>query len=119
MARRGSSKWFSVEHENFIAYLLGGRRTKASGASPHDLGDVNAPPWLVECKMTGNPSEVSRKSKLVKDFEKIAVEAHKMGLNPMVAMRYFDPSSPIANNEGWVDLVVMTAQDAASNGVTA
>lgn len=116
MAKRGTVKALSVEHEDFIAYLFGGKRSRSSGAAPGDPGDVRADPWLVECKMTGNPSAVSKKSRLVRDFEKVAQEAAQKGVDPMVALRYYDPDSPIANNEGWCDLVVMRAQDAAHNG---
>lgn len=111
MAKRGTVKALSVQHEEFVAYLFEGRRSPSSGGAAHDPGDVRADPWLIECKMTGNPSEVSRKSKLAQDFEKIAEEAYGKGLDPMVALRYYDPDSPIANNEGWCDLVVMRAQD--------
>lgn len=116
MARRGSVKALSVEHEEYIADLFGGRRSPSSGGALHDPGDVRAAPYLIECKMTGTPAETSKKSKLAKDFEKIAQEAHPEGLDPMLALRYYDEDSPLANREGWVDLVVMRASDAAHNG---
>ena len=111
MARRGSVKALSVEHEEFIARLFHGKRSASSGAAVTDNGDVRCERWLIECKMTGNPSEVSKKSAVAKDFEKIATEAYAEGRDPMLALRYFDPDSKLANVDGWVDLAVMRAQD--------
>jgi hypothetical protein len=116
MAKRGSVKALSVEHENFIAYLFGGRRSRSSGAAPGDPGDVRADPWLAECKMTGNPSEIGKRPGVASQFEKIAKEAAQKGLDPMLALRWYDPDSPLANRDGWCDLVVMKATDAAHNG---
>lgn len=101
-------------HEKFIAEIYGGRRTKQSGAGIQEKGDVQVVRnnELVECKMRGNTDKPKR-SKIVKDFEKIAQEAYEEGMNPMLALRYFDPSSTLADNEGNVDLVVRLARDDA------
>ena len=80
-----TNKQLSKDHEDFIAkYLPGGRRTKASGAAPHDPGDVVSDGYVVECK-------ASRKSVTVTKamWEKILWEAHS-GKEPAIAIRFVD-----------------------------
>lgn len=105
MATRGSSKALSVEQEEWIARKYGGRRSRSSGAADNDAGDVRTDKYLIECKVTGRPTAPA-KSTLLKTFEKIADEAYSEGREPLVALRFFNPESPLANPHGWVDLIV-------------
>lgn len=115
MARRGSTKRYSVEHEEHIASLYGGSRSRSSGAADNDQGDVRAPHLLIECKMTGRPGDKPKKlPKFVQDFEKITEEAWSEGREPVLALRYFAPNSLLADRQGWVDLAVRRAVADAS-----
>jgi hypothetical protein len=112
MARRGTVKRYSVEQEDFIARLYGGVRSKSSGASKTDQGDVRCPGRLIECKYTGNPGKPMKSTpKILKEFEKITQEAWSEGKEPALALRYFAPESVLANHEGWVDLIVRRVAD--------
>src|SRR5437660_10388766 len=94
MARRGSTKALSVEHEERIARAYKGKRSASSGAAAHDQGDVRCPLLLIECKMKGSPATpLKRKPTLIKEFEKIAKEAWSEGREPAIALRYYDPDS--------------------------
>lgn len=107
MAKRGTVKRGSVEHENFVAKKLGGRRSPSSGASAGDEGDVRTDTELIECKMTGSPAKpLKKKPTLLAQFEKIADEAYIDGREPALALRYFWPTSALADRDGWVDLIV-------------
>lgn len=104
------------DHEEFIANLYGGKRSASSGASITDKGDVTSHPTntLFECKMTGQPGHI-RKTTLTRRMEKIADEAWEVGMEPALALRFFNPNSPLSNREGWVDLTVrLSADDARS-----
>jgi hypothetical protein len=112
VAQRGTIKRYSVEHEEFIARKFFGSRQLSSGAIAGDEGDVRTPTHLIECKMTGNPAKpLSKRPTLLGQFEKIADEAHMDGRRPMMALRYFAPDSPLADREGWVDLIVRRIDD--------
>ena len=119
MAKRGTAKALSVEHEEWVAKLYGGTRSPSSGASPTDLGDVRVSDGdtLFECKgkwgerVDGKPV----KSTLVSQFEKIWDEAAQGGKNAALALRFFMPNSPLANKDGFVDLTVRLAADDAEN----
>lgn len=116
MATRGSSKALSVEQENWIAGLYGGRRSVSSGAADNDQGDVRAGHDLIECKVKGGPGRPA-KSALVTTFEKIAEEAYSEGREPVLALRFYMPESFLADHQGWVDLVVRRAgEDALIRG---
>ena len=108
MATKGSNKELSVRQEDHIAYLFDGRRSPSSGASVTNKGDVTTERLKIECKMTK-----ASKPTMVKQFEKIAQEAWEHGKDPMLALRYYDPSSPIADRDGWIDLTVRLAVDDA------
>ena len=111
---RGSNKQRSIDHENFIARLFGGIRQKGSGATPRENGDVRIvnSNSIFECKCTGEPGKPKRTT-LIKQFEKVANEAHSEGRTPAIALRFFVPDSPLANKDGWVDLVVRQAGEDA------
>lgn len=112
MARRGSTKALSVEHEESIACTYNGMRSKSSGAAAHDQGDVRCPMLLIECKYTGSPrSPMKGTPKILKEFEKITQEAWSEGKDPMLALRYYAPGSILANAQGWVDLAVRLVTD--------
>jgi hypothetical protein len=110
MAKRGTVKALSVEHENFIAYLFGGKRSRSSGAAPGDPGDVRADPWLVECKMTGNPEcgqqEIEARQRTSRRSPKRRLRRESIRWWRYAGMTRFS----LSNNEGWCDLVVMRAQ---------
>ena len=124
MAKRGSIKALSVTHEEFIAKAYGGTRSPSSGASEGDGGDVRAPDALFECKLSGGPGRFCRaheqfdcpleRPTLARQFEKIAVAAYSEGKTPKVALRFFDPTSIVADRDGWVDLVVQLVKDDAN-----
>jgi hypothetical protein len=50
---------------------------------------------------------------LLRQLEKIAQEAWEQGLDPMLALRYYDPDSILADKDGWIDLTVRRAVDDA------
>lgn len=114
MAVRGSSKRRSVDHEDHIAALYGGIRSRSSGGADNDQGDVRTDKYLIECKMTGGPGEKPKKLPVfIQQLEKITEEAYTEGREPVLALRYFAPNSILATWDGWVDVVVRRAADAA------
>ena len=115
MARKGTNKARSVEHEEFIAKCYQGRRSPSSGAADHDQGDVQIGSarvggMLFECKTTGG-AEKPAKSTLLTRMEKIADEAWASGLEPALALRFYKPDSRLADSKGFVDLVVRRVAD--------
>jgi len=119
VAARGTSKALSVEHEEFVGKYYGGRRSRSSGGADNDQGDVRqGTPWsgdhLIECKLTGRPGKPATAT-LLKTFEKIAEEAYSEGREPLIALRFFKPDSPLANSKGWVDLVVRSLESDVEN----
>lgn len=114
MAIRGSSKRRSIDHENYIANLYKGRRSKSSGASDHDPGDVRTEKYLIECKMTGTPGKEKKLPRFVQQLEKVCEEAYQEGKIPILALRYFAPESILSDRQGWIDLEVRKAVDGVS-----
>lgn len=118
MAARGSNKARSVEHEEFIARHYGGQRNAGSGALDTEHGDVVTATTIFECKMTGEPKLCKhhlpwhsceacyRKPTMVARMEKVWDEAAEVGKDGALALRFYDPESPLANGYGFVDLVV-------------
>jgi hypothetical protein len=106
MARRGSTKDRSEQHENWIAAEYDGVRSPSSGAADTDQGDVRTKTMLIECKTTGTPEKPSRLPVFIQHLEKVCQEAWEEGRDGMVALRYYYPESRLANNDGWVDVVV-------------
>lgn len=107
----------SRQHEEEIASIYGGVRSKSSGASIVDKGDVQTDKALIECKMTGEPGKPpKRKPGIVRHMEKVADEAWEVGREPALALRYFDPTSPLASNTGWIDFTVRLSHDDAARG---
>lgn len=115
MAKRGTSKRKSVDHEDFLARTYGGKRSASSGAADNDQGDVRTSTLLVEAKVTGGPGQKLKPlPKFVQEFEKIAEEAWSEGREPVLALRYFYPESILADTHGWIDLAVRRVIDDAS-----
>jgi hypothetical protein len=104
----------SDDHEKWIAKHFGGTQTKGSGNTVGHKGDVKiaTDSELVECKAQ-EPTEKPRKPRIVKELEKVADEAYEEGLDPVLAHRYFCPSSPLARVDGYVDVVIRLAKDDA------
>ena len=102
------------DHEKWFAKLFGGTRTKGSGNTVGHKGDVKIATdrELVECKAQ-EPTETPRRPRIVKELEKVANEAYEEGLDPVLAHRYFCPSSPLARVDGYVDVVIRLARDDA------
>lgn len=113
MAVTGSKKALSREHEEYVALQYGARRSPSSGAAVTDLGDVKGSDILFECKgkFGERTGENPVRSTLVKQFEKVADEAWQGGRTPAMALRFYMPESVLANNEGFVDLVVRLLDD--------
>lgn len=74
-------KWAQFEEE--VAEYMEGRRTKGSGSSIMDKGDINCEEYLIECKFT----EKDAYSLNVKTWEKIVEEAINLGKIPLFACR--------------------------------
>lgn len=113
MAARGTVKRFSEEHEEFVARHYGGTRSPSSGGAISDAGDVRLPDHLIECKLTGEPGGDDKRPGFLKHLEKVATEAYAEGRDPVLCLRYWCPTSPLAGRDGWLDLTVrLTAEDA-------
>lgn len=113
-------KQLSTQHENQIADMYGGVRSRSSGASVRDAGDVRKrvgthDGTLFECKRKGSHnSPLKRKPTLLRQMEKIADEAYAEHFEPALALRFYWPESPLANVNGWIDMTVrLTGDDAA------
>lgn len=44
------TRWYSDKQETRVASELNGRKTKNSGATMFDSGDVKTKKWIIECK---------------------------------------------------------------------
>lgn len=113
MAVAGTKKALSKEHEDYIAERYTGRRSPSSGASVTDLGDVRSDTFLIECKgqfgeRLGNKPV---RATLLKHFEKVADEAIQGDRIPAVALRFYKPESALADNHGYIDLIVKLVND--------
>jgi hypothetical protein len=119
MAYVMTKKEISKQHEEWIAKQYDGQRSRSSGGSNTDKGDVRiaTTKTLFECKATGCPGEASKYTTIIRHLEKIADEAWTEGKNPALAMRYFCPDSPLAGPDGWLDLTVrLTSDDVRHHG---
>jgi hypothetical protein len=112
MAQRGTSKYRSVMQEAHLAKLFDGKRSPSSGGASNDAGDIRCKRILIEAKVTGTPSKPKRPAWL-KQFEKIAEEAWAEGRDPVLAFRFYDPDSILADAFGTIDLTVRLAADDA------
>lgn len=98
-----------------MAALYEGVRSESSGAADNDQGDVRTVTQLIECKYTGSLERDNRyitqgkeppRSKLLKDMEKLALEAWSEGRETVLAYREWAPESKLAGSDGWVDFTV-------------
>lgn len=110
-----TKKEVSRLHESWVAKQYDGVRSKSSGASDTDKGDVRikSSRTIFECKASGAPGQDSKYTTLLRQFEKVADEAWAEGKHPAVALRYFCPDSPLASVDGWVDFTVRLTKDDA------
>lgn len=112
MAKRGSIKWLSVRQETEIARRFVGKRSVSSGAAVTDQGDVRTPKLLIECKHRGTFDKPARSVSIkLDDFEKVADEAWSEGRQPVMALRIYCPLSPLADDEGNVDIIARLLND--------
>lgn len=110
MARKGSTKELSQQHERHIARLLNGKASPSSGAADHDAGDVRTESLLIECKMTGTPAKPPKRlPRFIQQLEKAAYEAWSEGRDPALALRFFAPDSKLSHGSNWVDVIVLPA----------
>lgn len=106
MAKRGTRKYNSVKHEDFIAKTYDGVRSPSSGGAVSDQGDVRNDEYLYECKLTGTPEKPAKSISLkLNDLEKIADEAWSEGREPALALRIYNPESVLSDTYGYIDLV--------------
>lgn len=108
-----TKKELSRQHEDHIAKLYGGIRSKSSGAAHSDKGDVRADRQMIECKLTGEVGGPPQRTVLLGVMEKTADEAWSENKIPAVCLRLWNPDSPLAGTEGWVDFTVRLASDDA------
>lgn len=107
-----TKKELSRKHEDYIARLYDGKRSAASGASDTNKADVRTDEVFYECKLSGAPGGPPKNTTLLRVMEKAADEAWSEGRAPAVCLRLFNPTSPLADLEGWVDMTVrLTADD--------
>lgn len=78
-----------------------------------DLGDVKYPGYLIECKAQfgERTGHTKVRSTLVSQFEKAADEAWQGDRTPAMALRFYMPESTLADNKGFVDLIVRLLED--------
>lgn len=75
---KNSTKYFSSRQEQYIANLLGGKPTPASGATGFSKGDITLDDWLIECKTTTKPkTSFSIKQEWLEKNELERLEMHK------------------------------------------
>lgn len=97
----------SVAHELHVAQRYGGVRSRSSGAAFRDIADVDTAELAIECKETGGPGEDPiSKPKIIGLLEDLAGKSYPSGKDPVLAMRYYLPDSPLANLDGWVDVAI-------------
>lgn len=76
----------SVQQENLVAEICGGRVQPGSGSSIYAKGDVKTQDYLIECKRTDKRS-IGLK---VDWLEKITEEARTAGKRPMMSLEFED-----------------------------
>lgn len=110
-----TKKEVSRQHEEWVAKTYNGVRSKSSGGSVTDKGDVRvaSTDTIFECKATGEPGGKSKYTTAIRHLEKVADEAYAEGRTPALALRYFCPDSPLAGVDGWLDLTVRLTKDDA------
>lgn len=94
-----------------MALHYDGVRSRSSGGADNDQGDVRTTTSLFECKYTGGPGEPIKRPKLLKEMEKVALEAWQEGREPVVALRFYDPDSRLSGSDGYIDMTVRLMHD--------
>lgn len=97
-----TNKAMSIEHEEYIAQMLDGKREPASGASITAPGDVITDTYLVECKVSESGHVTINRNQI----RKIREEAATRGRRPMVALRLRDPYGT-----GHIDVILKLLDD--------
>jgi hypothetical protein len=64
---------------------------------------------LIEAKMTMS----ERIPEFIKKLEKIAQEAYSEGREPALAMRWHEPKSVLADQDGWIDITIRRTDEDA------
>ena len=118
MAKKGTSKYFSEIHEQFIAARFGGVRSPSSGGHVTDAGDVRVKASdgsvgvLVECKHTGSFEKPAKSITIdLGVLEKICDEAWSEGKTPVLALRMYNPESILSDANGMIDLITKLERD--------
>jgi len=106
-----NGKQLAKIHEEWVAKQYDGRRSRTSGASPVDKGDVSTGTHLYECKLRGAPGGPSMRTTQMRWMEKVADEAWAEGKQPALCLRYYCPESILADHEGWVDFTLRLTRD--------
>ncbi len=109
-----TKKELSRLHEEYIAQVYGGTRSRSSGAAHSDKGDVRTSEEMIECKMSGYPGGTTRRTTILNIMEKAADEAWSESRQPVMCLRLYNPDSPLSNTDGWVDFTIrLTSDDVA------
>lgn len=111
MAHRGTVKSLSITHEEHVAKKFHGTRSKTSQKDVR----VEAEDTIFECKGRWG-ARVGAKDPytlLIRQMEKVFDEAASEGKEPAIAMRFFLPDSPLADDSGYVDFAVRLLEDDA------
>lgn len=110
-----NGKQLAKLHEEWVAKQYGGKRSRTSGASVVDKGDVTTDSTLFECKMRGVPGGPSMRTTIMRWMEKCADEAWSEGKEPALCLRYYCPDSNLAAHDGWVDFTLRLTRDDSGN----
>lgn len=107
-----SVKRLSQLQERWIANHYAGTVSPSSGGAVTDEGDVANHYTLFECKYSGKPGNDNPGVRLSANLlNKIHDEAREVGKMPAVAIRLYDPDSPMADLDGFVDWIARPVGD--------
>lgn len=106
------TRYYSTKQEKQVAKTLGGTRTKNSGATMFQKGDLTLNDWLIECKTKMSSSEsISIKKEWL---EKNLKESLFMGKKYNALVFNFGPDEPnyyIIDENTFQDLVKVLTQE--------
>jgi len=92
--------------------MYGGRTSPSSGGAITDEGDVHTKYELIECKYTGKPLKPAKSATVnLRVLEKIVDEARETGKVPGLALRMYNPDSPLSDRDGMIDVMVRLMAD--------
>lgn len=114
MAKRGTSKFRSLEQEHHVGMVYHGYVSPSSGAADTDAGDVRTPNSLLECKTAGREGDEKRPSlnAILGWLEEITSQAWEEGKDPVLALRIYAKGHPLAADDGRLDLAILPVADA-------